>query len=261
MTSVYRFLSVSIWGSLPGKFQRDVSRLYAEVYNKRFTKYIIRPYCKFNRLDNAYLSQFISESGNEYYSSFQDFFTRMYKSPPPINYDYVWPCEGLLCDKGKVCDLPEINVKGDLRSIHAIFGKQGQSIPSEYYFTNVFLHNNNYHRIHAPVSGRITSIEHIPGELIVLRPWIYKQDPSLPAMRNERVNVTIEDQQGRPWYLSIVGGPAVGTIVLTNSINVGNKITIGNEVGKFLLGSTLCMAAPEITQTAINSQVVVAQKY
>ncbi|QSE96412.1 phosphatidylserine decarboxylase [Fulvivirga lutea] len=261
MTSVYRFLSLSVWGSLPSNIQRKVSKYYSQVYNKSFTKYIIKPYCRLNRLDEVYLNQFRSETGSVNYSSFQDFFTRVYKTRPKISSEYIWPCEGLLCDKGKVGELPAINVKGDKKNIKAIFGKQGCNIPNTHYFTNVFLHNNNYHRIHAPVSGTVKYIEHIPGDLVILRPWVYKHDPSLPAMRNERVNVTIEDISGRYWYLSIVGGPAVGTIELPQVVRKGNSITIGDEVGKFLLGSTLCMASPQPTDTPNNSQVVVAQKY
>lgn len=259
---IYRFISLNVWGNLPAQLQRAISRFYAKVYNKPFTKYIIKPYCRLNYQDDNYLSQFVSStSGSTDYSSFQDFFTRVYKTTPQVKSDYIWPCEGLLCDYGKIADLSPINVKGDIRDVKTIFGQSGANIPVNYYFSNIFLHNNNYHRIHAPVSGRIKSIEHIKGDLVLLRPWVYKTDPSLPAMRNERVNLVIEDNLGRDWFLSIVGGPAVGTIVLSAQTKLGSYINIIDQLGLFLLGSTCCLASPVGSQTMKGTTVYVGDEY
>lgn len=257
----YRFLSLNVWGNLPAQLQKNISKFYAKVYNKSFTKYIIKPYCKINYQDQSYLQQFRSASGSEAYHSFQDFFTRVYKQTPQPQTAYAWPCEGLLCDYGKVKDLPVINIKGDKRHIRTIFGEIGANLPDNYYFSNVFLHNNNYHRIHSPTNCTITAIERIEGELILLRPWVYKNDPSLPAMRNERVNIQLEDDNGRHWYLSIVGGPAVGSIVLNTHTKVGASLKIMDELGLFLLGSTCCIASPIDTPTTPHTQVFVGDIY
>ena len=45
--------------------------------------------------------------------------------------------------------------------------------------------------------------------------------------------------------MSVVGGPAVGTIKLSNSITVGKSVEKLDELALFYLGSTCCMAAPE----------------
>ena len=121
----------------------------------------------------------------------------------------------------------------------------GEEIPDEHYFCNIFLHNNDYHRIHCPVNGTVEECERIEGELVVLRPWIHKDAPSLPAFRNERVNLRIREKGSeRPWFLSIVGGPAVAGIRMHERTEKGDAFTAGEELGTFLLGSTLCMAAP-----------------
>lgn len=262
LLTFYRFVSLNIWGNIPSRLQRSISKLYASIYNKPFTKYIIKPYSKFNYQDSDYLAQFRSASGNDSYRSFQDFFTRVYKQKPVITSNYIWPCEGLLCDYGRVGDLSEINVKGDMKSVRSIFEKDVIDLPDSYFFSNIFLHNNNYHRIHTPISGVIREISLVKGDLVLLRPWVYKHDPSHPAMRNERVNVTIEDELGRNWYLSIVGGPAVGTIEMHHAASAGSLITIGDEIGKFLLGSTCCIAGPEpTTYNKIGDQVFLADPY
>ncbi|HEY5691418.1 MAG TPA: phosphatidylserine decarboxylase [Cyclobacteriaceae bacterium] len=243
---------------MPSRWQRSLSKFYAQLYNNTYSRHIIGPYCRFNYDDTSYLDQFKPASGNSTYQSFQDFFTRVFKKPLLINSETVWPCEGLLCANGKVGETELVNVKGQQRHLRTIFGELGKAIPDDYYFSNVFLHNNNYHRIHSPVTGTVTQIEHIPGDLVVLRPWIYKNDPSLPALRNERINVGIKSRQGEHWFLSIVGGPAVGSILLAQGLSIGSWVFIGEELGTFLLGSTCCIASPvPVSHTSVGGQVSV----
>ena len=241
---VYRFMSVNLWGNLPSNIQRKISAVYARNYSKPYSKWIIKPYVRYYYRDKDYLKRFIPPDGKEEFESFQDFFVRKFKSLPQNDEPWVWPCEGLLCDEDKVSNMTTSKVKCDTRSVHTIFGVAENEIPSNYTFTNVFLHNKNYHRIHSPVNGTISRIQHVPGDLVILRPWIYKQDPSLPAFRNERYNVDIVDEEGRTWFLSIVGGPAVGTIELPGNVRVGSSIEKLDELALFYLGSTCCMAAP-----------------
>ncbi|PRX55025.1 phosphatidylserine decarboxylase [Flagellimonas meridianipacifica] len=240
----YKYLSLELWGNLPSPIQRYLSSWYSSVYNKPYSKKIIKSYIRLNYSDKDYLDKFKPPFGKEEFESFQDFFIREFKELPLNDSPFVWPCEGLLCDENKVENLDYVQVKTDIRSVTTVFGLKYNEIPKNYTFTNVFLHNKNYHRIHSPITGTITRIQHIPGDLIVLRPWIYKQNPSIPAFRNERYNIDIEDERGRTWYLSIVGGPAVGTIELSANIKIGSEVKQLQELSLFYLGSTCCMAAP-----------------
>jgi phosphatidylserine decarboxylase len=205
----YRFLSLNVWGNLPSPLQRGISRTYTSIYNKKFSRHFIRPYCKLNYDDPDYLEKFLPASGKDQYQSFQDFFTRTFREPLKIKERPVWGSEGLLCESGRVSEFDLVNVKGDKRHLRSIFGRSGKNIPDDYYFHNIFLHNNNYHRIHSPVDGEIVDIERIKGDLVLLRPWVYQTDPSHPALRNERVNVVIKDVEGLHWYFFIVGSGAV----------------------------------------------------
>lgn len=241
---LYHFFSTRIWGGIPSPLQRKISGIYSALYDKPFSKHIIKPYIRVNYSDKNYLKKFKPPHGKETFESFQDFFIREFKILPQNTSKTVWPCEGLLCDLDEVKNIDAVKVKCDTRTIETIFGVEAP-IPGDYIFSNVFLHNKNYHRIHTPVTGKITRIQHIPGDLVVLRPWIYKENPSIPAFRNERVNIDIVDERGRKWYLSIVGGPAVGTITLPEAIAVNATVNKLDEIAVFLLGSTCCMAAPE----------------
>jgi len=240
----YRFLSLQIWGSLPSPIQRSISNWYTTMYNTSFSKHFIKPYLWMNYSGRHYLDKFLPPDGKTQFETFQDFFIRRFRSLPNTSSKWVWPCEDLLCEEGTVGAIKVAQVKHDLRNVETIFGLKKGEIPPHYSFVNVFLHNKNYHRIHAPVEGKVVRIEHIQGDLVVLRPWIYKQDPSLPAFRNERYTIDLKDDQGRIWYLSIVGGPAVGTIALNPQIHIGAQIKKISEIALFYLGSTCCMAAP-----------------
>ena len=258
----YQFLSITVWGNLPSNLQRSVSKWYASVYNKPISKYFISPYIKINYTDSNYLEKFKPPFEKCDFECFQDFFIREFKEIPKTGSEWVWPCEGLLCEEGKLHQIQAAQVKCDTRHVATVFGLKEGVIPANYTFTNVFLHNKNYHRIHSPVDGTITRIQHVPGDLVVLRPWIYKQDPSLPAFRNERYNVDITDDLGRTWYLSIVGGPAVGTIELNEKVQCGNSIGKLDQLALFYLGSTCCMAAPRPPQFhKKNTFVAVGMRY
>lgn len=254
--NTWRFFSLRIWGALPPLVQRTLSRWYARLYDQPISRHIIKPYCQTHYKQNPdYLQQFKPASGATRYQSFQDFFIRQFKEPLQVQAEAAFGSEGLLCEYGKLDEMAQVNVKGDKRHARSIFGAAGDHIPGDYYYANIFLHNNNYHRIHAPVSGTIARIEHIPGELVILRPWIYPQDPSHPALRNERVNVDITDAQGRTWYISIVGGPAVGTIVM-KPLHIGATVSVAQEIGTFLLGSTCCYASPQPLSSATVGDTV-----
>ncbi len=241
---LYKFLSVDIWGNIPSNLQRGISAWYSSFYNKPISKSIIEPYVRLNYSDKNYLEKFKPPNGKSDFECFQDFFIREFKTLPQAESPHVWPCEGLLCDEERIDSLRLVCIKSDIRTVSAVFGIDDKTIPKDYTFTNVFLHNKNYHRIHSPIDGTISRIQHIPGDLVVLRPWIYKENPSLPAFRNERYNIDLIDKNGKTWYLSIVGGPAVGTIALAENIKVGNKVSKLQELSLFYLGSTCCMAAP-----------------
>ena len=135
-------------------------------------------------------------------------------------------------------------MKGQKRDLNSIFLSH-PDVTSNYFFINIFLHNHNYHRVHSPCDGQITRISKVPGDLIFLRPWFYKNgDVSYPAFRNERFIFEIKDSQNRPWFLAMIGGFGVGTIELAPQAVLGAKIKVGEEIGRFNLGSTVCLALP-----------------
>lgn len=261
---IYRccgYLSENVWGRFPKIFHIGVSKFLSSIYKMRFSRFFIAPYCHIQYGDSRYYTKFKPEYGGTDYRTFQDFFTRCFLDEPTIHHASVWPCEGLLCDYGLFRDLSLIKVKNEPIPIRKVFGESGDSIPDNYHFTNIFLHNNNYHHIHAPTAGTITKIEYIPGHLLWLRPWFYKDKPSIPALTNERINVDILDTQQRTWFISIVGGPLVATIRLAKGMEMGAALVTGQKIATFEIGSTCCMASPEAPTAKLDDKVEVCKPY
>ena len=244
------------WNRIPPVLKKILMRIYTQFYDTSWSRHIIPYYCKVHYQDPDYLTQFVPSSGEESYQSFQDFFARRFRQSPQIRSQAIWPCEGILCELGQVDKLSLVTVKGEKRQLRTIFGANGNAIPDDYHFSDIFLHNMHYHRIHAPVAGTVARIEHIPGDLQILRPWFYPQDPSYPALTNERVNVDLQTPEGQTWYLSIVGGPAVGAIVMAGGIQVGSEVQVGEELATFLLGSTCCIASPKAPDASLLGKLV-----
>ncbi|PKL16206.1 MAG: phosphatidylserine decarboxylase [Spirochaetae bacterium HGW-Spirochaetae-5] len=121
-------------------------------------------------------------------------------------------------------------------------------------FITLYLSPGDYHRIHTPVSGRITGFFNIPGKLFTVQEFMVKGLKGLFAI-NERLITYIETDYGAVAVCKI-GAINVGKISLSYDNSVTNKIfrsknehiydedkkpvvEKGDEIGIFNLGSTV----------------------
>jgi phosphatidylserine decarboxylase len=77
-------------------------------------------------------------------------------------------------------------------------------------FLTIYLSPRHYHRIHAPIGGRIAVATHVPGALLPVNAAAVAKVPDLFA-RNERLICTIEGTAGRLPVVA-VGAYNVGRI-------------------------------------------------
>ena len=232
------------WIYIPTDLQKRISNLFSMFFETKLSRFIIMPYVLIFGLTPDYLSQFESEAGQSSYESYSDFFRRRYKVSPRLQGQAVWPCEGYICDWGPIKDRQSSVIKGQKLSLEEIFSNSLAAYENHYYI-NIFLHNHNYHRIHMPTEGVIKSVKHVKGGLNFLRPWFYKRDEvSFPAYKNERVSVEFSDGQNQSWILTMVGGFGVGSIALNPDLKIGSVLKMGEELGMFKMGSTVCLACP-----------------
>jgi phosphatidylserine decarboxylase len=110
-----------------------------------------------------------------------------------------------------------------------------------------------------PCAGHLTRMVYVPGDLFSVNPATARGVPGLFA-RNERVVCLFDGERG-PFVLVLVGATIVGSMATTwhGAVNAprpgrltewryhNENITFkqGDEMGRFLLGSTVVMLFPQ----------------
>ena len=193
------------------------------------------------------------------FATFNDFFTRALKSGarPISNGDLVCPVDGAISQCGEIEADQILQAKGHQYSVGALLGGDSE-LAAEYAdgsFATIYLSPRDYHRIHMPCDGRLLRMIHVPGELFSVNPATARSIPGLFA-RNERVICVFETETG-PFVLVLVGATIVGSMatVWHGVVNTERPATIrrwdytdqeirltkGEEMGRFQLGSTVVM--------------------
>lgn len=102
----------------------------------------------------------------------------------------------------------------------------------------------DYHRYHAPVSGKIVESRAIETSKVThtVQPVAWKNKRLNLLNDNKRHLLTIRTKDGHHVALVIVGAPAVMSIQFNQRIKVGAKVTRGEDLGSFHFGgSTVAM--------------------
>lgn len=199
------------------------------------------------------------------YASFNEFFTRPLRQDarPLAAADFVCPVDGAISQFGNIVYDQVFQAKGHAYSTTALVG--GDSQLAEKYqngsFATLYLSPRDYHRIHMPCDGRLTRMIYVPGALFSVNPTTARGVPGLFA-RNERVVCEFESAHG-PFILTLVGATIVGSMatVWHGVVNPPRSREVrewryddkpvllkkGEEMGRFLLGSTVVMLFPKDT--------------
>ena len=206
------------------------------------------------------------------YKSFNAFFTRELKPGlRPIcdeEHTLVHPVDGAISQLGDIKDGRIFQAKGHDYSLTALLG--GDEKVAEPFvggkFATIYLSPKDYHRIHMPVTGTLTDMLYVPGELFSVNPLTAANVPGLFA-RNERVVALFDTEYGK-MGLVLVGATIVasietvwaGTVTPPTGKRVNHwqypttglqAITLekGQEMGRFKLGSTVVATfAPEMLE-------------
>ncbi len=197
------------------------------------------------------------------YASFNDFFTRALKpgARPLAQADLICPVDGAISQFGPIANDQIFQAKGHTYSTTALVGGDAAAAArfDNGHFATLYLSPRDYHRIHMPCAGELTRMVHVPGDLFSVNPTTARGVPGLFA-RNERVVCFFESAQG-PFVLVLVGATIVGSMatVWHGQVNPPRTGTLqqwdyakgqvslqqGEEMGRFLLGSTVVMLFPQ----------------
>jgi phosphatidylserine decarboxylase len=199
----------------------------------------------------------------EAYPTFNDFFTRALKpgARPMADATWICPVDGAVSQFGRIEADQIFQAKGHSYTTTALVGGDADraAVFRDGHFATVYLSPRDYHRIHMPCAGQLTHMVHAPGDLFSVNPTTARGVPGLFA-RNERV-VCFFESEGGPFVMVLVGATIVGSMAtvwhgLVNPPRTGQlrkwdyaprlvQLKQGEEMGRFLLGSTVVMLFPK----------------
>lgn len=197
------------------------------------------------------------------YGSFNEFFTRPLKSGarPVADAAFTSPVDGAISQCGPIEGDDIFQAKGHRYTTQALVGGDA-ALAAQFAggtFATLYLSPRDYHRIHMPCDGRLQRMVHVPGDLFSVNPVTARGVPGLFA-RNERVVCLFEGAHG-PFVMVLVGATIVGSMAtvwhgVVNPPRPGRlrewryecetvALSQGQEMGRFLLGSTVVLLFPE----------------
>lgn len=111
----------------------------------------------------------------------------------------------------------------------------------------------DYHRFHCPVTGTIGPIKYIEGEYYTVNPMAIRSALDVYG-ENVRVIVPIQTEHFGTVVLVAVGAMMVGSTVIT--VNEGQKVSRGEEVGYFKFGGSTVLLLFEKKHFAFDSDLI-----
>jgi len=197
------------------------------------------------------------------YPSFNAFFSRELKPgarPVDTNPRSICsPADGFVQQAGLVADGCLLQAKDMLFTTAALLGAGSAELEpfDGGAFMTIYLAPHNYHRVHAPVDGKLRRMHFIPGSRFSVNRATANAIPGLFA-RNERVACLFDGRHG-PFWLVFVGAMNVASISTAWNGEIRSdgeprhevytaesapSYKKGDYIGHFNLGSTIIIIFP-----------------
>lgn len=218
---------------------------------------------KFVRLYGVDIDDVILDVPGDF-ETFNAFFIReLHSNARPVDSDahsIVSPVDGTISSAGPIRDNSIFQAKGLDYSLEDLLSTDLQDARRyvDGSYATIYLAPYNYHRIHAPLDGKIVAARYIPGDLFSVNTATAANVPGL-FRRNERLVVHLESAHG-PCALVFVGALNVGSIstpwsgeirprksgvVEMISLEKGpDAVRKGDLLGWFNMGSTVILLLP-----------------
>ena len=199
------------------------------------------------------------------YATFNDFFTRALKpgARPLAHAPWVCPVDGAVSQLGPIHQGQIFQAKGHAYAAQELLACSATEAQqwANGTFATIYLSPRDYHRIHMPCAGRLLRMTLVPGLLHSVNPATAARVPALFA-RNERLITWWQTPHG-PMVLVLVGATIVGSMAtawhgVVNAQRDGQmhtwdysdqsiELAQGDEMGRFMLGSTVVLLWPAQT--------------
>lgn len=201
-------------------------------------------YGGFARLVGADLEE--AANGVDTFETFNAFFTRALRDglrPWQATGDaWAVPADGKLSVEGRIERGAIIQAKGIDYAVEDFLGEDAEAWEGAR-FATIYLSPADYHRVHWPVSGAVTRVAAMGGDLWPVNEASVRYVPTL-FIENERTVTVFKDAAGRRAAMVMVGATVVGGIelcVLDASEAAPVRVRGAEEHGRFHMGSTVVL--------------------
>lgn len=234
--------------------KRTLSSLLGRLMSVSASRHLIPYFIRFYRVN---VSEIEGETSG--YSNLSHFFSRKL-APGARSFcgdenTVHSPVDARVASCGEITNDQAIQVKGQWYSVSALTGMPSARIEGGVYLT-LYLSPRDYHRIHAPLPGKVLAITHVAGTLYPVNRCGVRSVHKL-FLRNERTITTCQFANST-YHLVCVGAFGVGSIRVTapfiahayprrrrakfHTLFCGShEIERGEELGYFSLGSTVVL--------------------
>jgi phosphatidylserine decarboxylase len=201
-----------------------------------------------------------TDEPQEGFKNFSDFFGRRLRpgarticEDPDV---VVSPSDGEILDFGQINSTksPAFSIKGSSYNVDSLLGKDGGG---EAYrgggYMVVYLHLRDYHRVHVPTASALEGMRHVPGARYPVNNWLREK---VDCIYNKNERTVFHFALPTKGELSVVMVAAFGVGNIETRFPLGSEgsdicreryfnppveLTVGEELGAFLLGSTVVM--------------------
>ncbi len=248
------------------RISRLFGRLASHKFPPFFQRFINRMYVRIFRIDLGEFDEVKS------FATLNALFTRALKKPRAFDEAQnvmISPTDSKITALGMVESGMALQIKGMEYSTRELLG--GIDLDSSYHYINFYLSPRDYHRYHAPCDMEVFEVRYFGGELLAVNEPSLKKNRNV-FVRNERVVVCARDKNGANLYFVAIGALNVGKMSLhfepriqTNaypnqkckfSYIQGIQIKKAQELGMFMMGSTIVLFAQNITPNLSVNQSV-----
>lgn len=199
------------------------------------------------------------------FKSIEDVFVRALKPGlRPMATPIGSPADGYLARSAPADKGTAVQAKGLFYSLPVLVAGDGATAGTApkaedlAWYQTIYLAPHNYHRVHAPFSGVVTAVRYLPGMLWPVNVPFVARIPRL-FNRNERLVFDFQLTTGGRAWVVMVGAFNVGRMmtplapeIVTNGsdrqlgpkvqdISMTRNVTGGDELGTFMLGSTVIL--------------------
>ncbi|WP_062232009.1 archaetidylserine decarboxylase [Fictibacillus sp. FJAT-27399] len=230
--------------------QNGISRIAGSLGRTKMSKWYVKPYAKMYDINLSEIEKPIQD-----YKHLTEFFSRKLKiNARPIDNSadsIISPVDGVVSQFGRIQKGTIIQAKGIDYSVHSLLGEAKEDF-EEGSFVTIYLSPKDYHRIHMPLDGKITSSTYIPGRLFPVNDIGLNHVKGL-FTKNERL-VTYADTKAGEIAIVKVGAFIVGSVQVAYSEpykrarkkvlkteHPSERYKKGEEIGHFEFGSTVIL--------------------